>query len=633
MTNRLIHYLQGCIQAIFEDVAWMYTSKVDLDRDTKRILTQLSSRGDKFFTLELPAVENILHLSLDVGRFMPIPLLGKSRNRQSNIPVFLESLYKRIFSIEDGTLLDDPCPNAILGLKTIFSFAKKVELQCPQGVIDETLKKFQQTDYSLPDHTYDWNSDEFGLDLCRDHTHIRRYEWSKAFWSKLSYRDQEIIQRTFDLVASTLGESPSNDVELQNLFKPGHGPGASSEKRDGLSKYNLGNWPARLEERFPYDLYASASLCESMRTDGEQLSLDIRGSRLIAVHKNQKGPRLIAAEPVSHMYIQKLLEKCMVYRFESSFIRQSISIKDQSNNKELAEKASRNQQYTTIDLSEASDRVSLAIIESFLRSNPEWMKDMQACRSPYVTMPDGSVINYKKFGPQGSAVTFPLQSLLYYAICQSAIHIHNGLMPTYSSLRKGASDIRIYGDDIIIKTEYRSILVDLLSMFHMKVNTDKSFWTGKFRESCGRDAYDGFSVNPPRIKEIPNGNLAQLPSLVQTANRFYSKGFWRTSQYIRSIIGFADKFIPISNEARFPVSHFSFLGTDLSHLPMRYSEKLHSIEYKVFVPRTSMKEERLSGQARLLQYFVERPDPLKKWKSGTSTGHSVNYRVGWVTRY
>ena len=78
MSNRLVHYLQGCIEAIFKDIAYMYSSQVDWERDKKRVLIQLESRGTNFCTLDMPAMENHLHFCLSEERFTSPPYLSKT---------------------------------------------------------------------------------------------------------------------------------------------------------------------------------------------------------------------------------------------------------------------------------------------------------------------------------------------------------------------------------------------------------------------------------------------------------------------------------------------------------------------------------------------------------------------------
>jgi len=613
----------------------MYTSKVEYDRDLLRALTQLSSRGVTFVTLDLPALEKLLHRSLDEGRFTPAAsFLSGKRNKRTGIPVFLESLYKRIFSLESGALLESPCPDAIQALKTIFSFAKKVRLKCPKEREDEAIKAFINTDENLPDPYYNWDSDDFSdhvLSTGRRDTAIKQY--FPASGSELSNSDLDIIQRTFNLVASVLGLAPSQDVAIQDRIKPRHGPGAVSEQRNGSSKYNLENWPDRLQYRFPIDFYGRPSLGATEISSTAPMTNNVLGSRLISVPKTMKAPRLIAAEPIHNQWIQQFLWRSLKDRIDNSMISHSISFNDQEGNQRLALEASHTCSHATIDLSEASDRVSLALVESFFTQSKEWLIDLQACRSPFVTLPCGADMRYKKFAPMGSSVTFPLQSLIFFSLCLASIFIQDNVKPSLKAMRRETPGIRVFGDDIIIKTGYVGILVKVLHHVGLKVNTEKSFWTGKFRESCGIDAYDGWTVSAPRILEVPTGNLAQAPSLVETSNNFYKHGYWNTAEYIRSYLNKFNKFIRTKRSEGDALSYFTYHGDAPITSKSRYNKHLHRYEYRLFGTRVKMIDETIEPYARLLQYFIEDPDPNEKWASGTAFGYTISYRVGWLPQY
>jgi len=75
-----------------------------------------------------------------------------------------------------------------------------------------------------------------------------------------------------------------------------------------------------------------------------------------------------------------------------------------------------------------------------------------------------------------------------------------------------------------------------LKAFAFKVNAHKSFWNGKFRESCGMDAFDGVDVTPVYIRRKLPADRADshgVASLVSLANQFYLKGLWGTCKMLR----------------------------------------------------------------------------------------------------
>ena len=86
----------------------------------------------------------------------------------------------------------------------------------------------------------------------------------------------------------------------------------------------------------------------------------------------------------------------------------------------------------------------------------------------------------------GNGFTFPLESLIFFALAHSVC--------------KPGETVSVYGDDIIVPTHRYEALVQLLTATGFLVNTDKSFSTGPFRESCGHDYLSGINIRPCYIK-------------------------------------------------------------------------------------------------------------------------------------
>jgi hypothetical protein len=148
-------------------------------------------------------------------------------------------------------------------------------------------------------------------------------------------------------------------------------------------------------------------------------------SHMLLVPKSQKAPRLIAKEPVANMWCQQIVRDYLETSVSKSFLGNIIHFRDQSYNMDGALKASRSSSHWTVDLSDASDRVSLWVVERMVRSNKTLLCALHASRSRHIAIPgretDGPLL-MKKFAPQGSATTFPLQSIIYSVIsCQRFI--------------------------------------------------------------------------------------------------------------------------------------------------------------------------------------------------------------------
>jgi hypothetical protein len=170
---------------------------------------------------------------------------------------------------------------------------------------------------------------------------------------------------------------------------------------------------------------------------------------------------------------------------------------------------------------------------------PDLRDAVFACRSRSAKLPDGRLItNLQKFASMGSALCFPIEAMYFYTICVMARLVKHNLPVSPSNIFNVSRDVFVYGDDIIIPVEDAEIVLDYLQKYHCKVNTSKTFVTGKFRESCGVDVFDGVPVNPVYLRHLRPENKQQaseLISWVATANLFYLKGYWRTSSHMFSI--------------------------------------------------------------------------------------------------
>jgi hypothetical protein len=160
-------------------------------------------------------------------------------------------------------------------------------------------------------------------------------------------------------------------------------------------------------------------------------------------------------------------------------------------------------------------------------------------------MPDGTIVGpLEKFASMGSALCFPVEAMYFYTCCVLALLKRHNLPVSRSNILHVRRLLYVYGDDIIVPSTDAVFVLDYLQRYNCKVNATKSFWTGKFRESCGVDAYDGKVVSPTYIGTLPPKNKRQPERLISwtaTANLFYKRGYWRTAQllfnYVEAVLG------------------------------------------------------------------------------------------------
>lgn len=262
------------------------------------------------------------------------------------------------------------------------------------------------------------------------------------------------------------------------------GPGADGSTERGLTAaYNkLSTTGCVTLGAYPYlDVFSEISCLGKLFVGNpETRMLDItfsRGNAVTFVPKSAKTDRPIAVEPRWNIFFQKGLGRFLRNRLKHF----GVNLDFQGLNQALAIYGSHSGKYATIDLASASDTVSKEVVLALL---PEpWLTIFSALRSPAYHL-DGEWRSYHKWSSMGNGYTFELESLLFWALCSSV-----------------CEDVAVYGDDLIVPTESFDSIVRVLEVCGFSVNTEKSFSSGPFRESCGQDAFLGVPVTPIYWKE------------------------------------------------------------------------------------------------------------------------------------
>jgi hypothetical protein len=161
----------------------------------------------------------------------------------------------------------------------------------------------------------------------------------------------------------------------------------------------------------------------------------------------------------------------------------------QAKQRRLALIASRTGSCATLDLSDASDRISWAAVQAVF---PNWVVDeLFAARSDYFELPGkaGCSEYLNIYAGMGNATTFAVETLFFsayvVAVCKT-----RGLRPWVST----------FGDDIIVTNEVALQLLEDGDKPFFKINWSKSFHSDDaIRESCGIYAHSGNDVTVPKV--------------------------------------------------------------------------------------------------------------------------------------
>lgn len=222
----------------------------------------------------------------------------------------------------------------------------------------------------------------------------------------------------------------------------------------------------------------------------------VKGNRLSFVPKSRDVSRTICTEPLLNMFFQKGIAGVLTERLrEVTGI--DFRIQD-AKNQQLARIGSMGGRFGTIDLSSASDSISLQLLRDILP--PEPLNWLLRCRSPITELPNGDSVELHMVSSMGNGYTFPLQSIIFVALVLAVYKMY-GVKPVHPK-RKTLGNYAVFGDDIIVEHHVYDVVCRGLDLLGFKVNSTKSFNTGPFRESCGRDYWCGHNIRGVYVKTL-----------------------------------------------------------------------------------------------------------------------------------
>lgn len=296
------------------------------------------------------------------------------------------------------------------------------------------------------------------------------------------------------------------------------GPGASIGARGTDFYTKLFSSPLTCTSGGIYEMY-SHYLCKLPDwSRAEQLRLEqygepeiVPGNRLTFVPKNADTSRVICVEPNLNMFIQQGIRAILERRLIRYF---GIDLENQQDvNRELARIGSSKDSYCTIDLSAASDSVSMSMLRStFPRDVVMWLDFV---RSPSCVLPNGSIEPLYMVSSMGNATTFPLETIIFACAVSAAYDsLDKKLVKGYRVNSKFNRDngafeqttrlpnFGVFGDDLIVEKDAYQRVVKLLNLLGFSVNAEKSFSQGPFRESCGGDYFRGLPTRGIYVKSL-----------------------------------------------------------------------------------------------------------------------------------
>jgi hypothetical protein len=232
----------------------------------------------------------------------------------------------------------------------------------------------------------------------------------------------------------------------------------------------------------------------------------------------------------------------------------------------------------------------------------------------------------------GSAVCFPIEAMVFLTAVFTSISMQLNRPLCRKDIISLRSSVRVYGDDIIVPVEYTQSVVDGLETLGLKVNTSKSFWTGKFRESCGKDYYDGQDVSVTYVRRLlptSQRSASEVISAISLRNQFYKKGLWKSADFLDNYLRKSIRKLPNVSETSPALGRHSVLGYETQKM----CENLHRPLVRAYVVSSRPRVSKLDGPDALLKFFLKRgSDPIfdKKHLERYGRPDAVDIKLRWA---
>lgn len=544
--------------------------------DLKTIEARVKHEGLSFLTITLPDFAKDFERSLELGKVDHF--LFHSFGFQKGLPRFLGGFLDLVFDRGTGVLLNKPSEDAIFAVRQISLMFGKILLDCRDDRRDAAFAQYVECE----------------LDVIKN---------TPTFVNDL----QDQYERVGHVLFREFLSRVANRLHLEGPV-PKHGRGSTADRISGNRKYRISEWTRRLDEVFPFMDHLSSSYslalanlsCIDIREPWDE-----RPVRVISVPKTLKTPRIIAMEPSYMQFMQQGVLTILREEIERDYLLEPLlSTKDQTPNQRAAFEGSLSGNLATLDLSEASDRVSNLHVRSLFKRFSVIDEAVQATRSRMADVPGFGIMYLSKFASMGSALCFDMEAMVFLTVIFCAIESRLGHRLTRKDVKSLQGQVRVYGDDIIVPVEYTQTVVDYLEAFGFKVNLRKSFWNGKFRESCGKEYYNGHDVSITRVRRMlpkQRQHVDEVVSTVSLRNQFYMAGLWTAVRYLDELL---EKIIPLPavGQASPGMGKWSFLGyqTERIHPQLQMPlVKAATVVHKIPV-------DKLDDYGALLKFFLNR---------------------------
>lgn len=538
-----------------------------IDRDLVTIESRFKHEGYGFLTVALPALCDAVDLGLSTGKFTCPP--GFKQVRGGTIPRLFSGMFCEVFDTITGDLLENPNLGVVKTMREVLRCFKKLKLNVEK---EETLDRIAKQKF--------FNVEE----ICQS-----SFQLDDRMLTILKCVTENILPQI-------------ESIDPRELL-PKHGPGSVAEPVTPNQKWNevVKSLTSLVDYGFSFFLDRASSSHKQVYDS----PISSR-ARLITVPKDSTSRRTITIEPCCKQFIQQGLNTVLRDHIKRDpVLRWCLTLNDQRKNQELALIGSLTDVWATIDLSSASDLLTNKLVRTVFEGKCSFLEYLFDSRSSIVT--DGNTAReLEKYAGMGNATTFPVQSVVFAVLAICAILDSENKSLSSGSVVRAAKRVRVYGDDIIVPSEHARKVVSWLTASGLKVNAKKSFLSGRFKESCGVDAFMGVDVTPMYVRHLPANISKRDPSViahyVELSNHAWMRGHYEFANlcqsYVEEVLGTP---LPLTRKDSGGLGLHCRLD---SYSFQKWDKYLHKPLLRAWTLLPKYRKDCLEGYGALLKFFL-----------------------------
>jgi hypothetical protein len=300
-----------------------------------------------------------------------------------------------------------------------------------------------------------------------------------------------VVQRARKICRRILGEFPGDDVITNARFgrKSSIGCPLSLAYIDIKLSVKKAFTATRDTAKFFFDQVLPGDhilkrIVKDVVKNVDKERLRFKSLMLVEVPKTWKVYRLITPLTLIGLFFSYGIGRVVQSRLKDAGL--DIS-KLQDIHRALVKSFSVNCRHATADLSAASDSITSELLNRILPR--PWYRAVRKTFVRQLNLRDGRSISTCSVLPMGNGATFPVETLIFYCLIKAIGEL---------SHTKGIYSV--YGDDLIYPSSIHKYVCNVFPQLHLILNTDKTFVSYPFRESCGSDFYRGCDVRPYMMK-------------------------------------------------------------------------------------------------------------------------------------